>query len=48
MSAYELTKALIPEIESGTPDFVCLNYANADMVGHTGIWEAVIKARNSK
>ena len=44
MSAYELTKALIPEIESGTPDFVCLNYANADMVGHTGIWEAVIKA----
>lgn len=44
MSAYELTESLLPDIESGTPDFVCLNYANADMVGHTGIWEAVIKA----
>jgi 2,3-bisphosphoglycerate-independent phosphoglycerate mutase len=44
MSAYELTEALIPDIESASPDFVCLNYANADMVGHTGIWEAVIKA----
>ena len=44
MSAYELTEALIPEIESGSPDFVCLNYANADMVGHTGVWEAVVKA----
>jgi 2,3-bisphosphoglycerate-independent phosphoglycerate mutase len=44
MSAYELTSALLPEIESGNPDFVCLNYANADMVGHTGVWEAAIKA----
>lgn len=44
MSAYELTQALLPEIESGSPDFICLNYANADMVGHTGIWEAAIKA----
>ena len=44
MSALELTDALLPEIESGSPDFVCLNYANADMVGHTGIWEAAIKA----
>jgi 2,3-bisphosphoglycerate-independent phosphoglycerate mutase len=44
MSAYELTAALLPEIESGSPDFVCLNYANADMVGHTGVWEAAIKA----
>jgi 2,3-bisphosphoglycerate-independent phosphoglycerate mutase len=44
MSAYALTDALLPEIESGNPDFICLNYANADMVGHTGIWEAAIKA----
>jgi 2,3-bisphosphoglycerate-independent phosphoglycerate mutase len=44
MSAYELTEALLSEIESGSADFVCLNYANADMVGHTGVWEAAIKA----
>lgn len=44
MSANELTAALLPELESEAPDFVCLNYANADMVGHTGIWEAAIKA----
>ena len=44
MSAYELTDALLPEIESGSSHFICLNYANADMVGHTGIWEAAIKA----
>jgi 2,3-bisphosphoglycerate-independent phosphoglycerate mutase len=44
MSAYELTDAIIPELESSEPHFVCLNYANADMVGHTGIWEAAIKA----
>jgi 2,3-bisphosphoglycerate-independent phosphoglycerate mutase len=44
MSAYEVTDALIPEIESKTNDFICLNYANADMVGHTGVWEAAIKA----
>ncbi len=44
MSAYELTSALLPEIKSKAPDFICLNYANTDMVGHTGIWDAVIKA----
>jgi 2,3-bisphosphoglycerate-independent phosphoglycerate mutase len=44
MSAVELTDAIIPEIQKGQVDFVCLNYANADMVGHTGVWEAVIKA----
>ena len=43
MSAYELTDAL-PEIMNRSADFICLNYANADMVGHTGIWEAAIKA----
>ena len=44
MSAHELTDAIIPELENETADFICLNYANADMVGHTGIWEAAIKA----
>src|SRR4029078_11030678 len=44
MSAYELTDALLPEIKNKTADFICLNFANADMVGHTGVWEAVIKA----
>jgi 2,3-bisphosphoglycerate-independent phosphoglycerate mutase len=44
MSAYELTDALIPEIENKTADFICLNYANTDMVGHTGVWLAAIKA----
>jgi len=44
MSAYEVTNALLPEIKNKTADFICLNYANADMVGHTGVWEAAIKA----
>ncbi|WP_367755136.1 2,3-bisphosphoglycerate-independent phosphoglycerate mutase [Flavobacterium sp. WC2421] len=44
MSAFELTDALIPELEKGDVDFVCLNFANGDMVGHTGIMEAAIKA----
>jgi 2,3-bisphosphoglycerate-independent phosphoglycerate mutase len=44
MSAFEVTKALLPEIENKTADFICLNFANADMVGHTGIWQAAIKA----
>jgi 2,3-bisphosphoglycerate-independent phosphoglycerate mutase len=44
MSANEVTDALLPEIKNKTADFICLNYANADMVGHTGVWEAVIQA----
>ena len=44
MSAFELTDKIVPEIQSQSADFICLNYANADMVGHTGIWPAVIKA----
>jgi 2,3-bisphosphoglycerate-independent phosphoglycerate mutase len=44
MSAYEATAAIVPEIEKNTVDFICLNFANADMVGHTGVWNAVIKA----
>jgi len=44
MSAYELRDALIPELEKGEVDFVCLNFANGDMVGHTGDFNAAIKA----
>lgn len=44
MSAYGVTDAAIDYINKAEPDFVCLNFANADMVGHTGVWEAVIKA----
>jgi len=44
MSAYELRDALIPELKKGEVDFVCLNFANGDMVGHTGVMDAAIKA----
>lgn len=44
MSAPEVTAAILTEIEKGEVSFICLNYANADMVGHTGVWEAAIKA----
>ncbi len=44
MSAYEVTDAIVKEIAENSPDFICLNFANADMVGHTGVWDAVIKA----
>lgn len=44
MSAVELTDAIIPEINNKTADFICLNFANADMVGHTGVWSAIVKA----
>ena len=44
MSAEEVTDAVTKFIDTNQPDFVCLNFANADMVGHTGVWEAVIKA----
>lgn len=44
MSAFELKDALVPEIKKGEVDFVCLNFANGDMVGHTGVMEAAIKA----
>ncbi len=44
MSAYELKDALIPELNKGEVDFVCLNFANGDMVGHTGDMNAAIKA----
>ena len=44
MSAREVTSILLPEIASEEYAFICLNFANADMVGHTGVWEAAIKA----
>lgn len=44
MSAVEITDKLIPEIENETADFICLNYANTDMVGHTGVFSAAITA----
>ena len=44
MSAYEIRDAIVPELEKGEVDFVCLNFANGDMVGHTGVFEAAVKA----
>jgi 2,3-bisphosphoglycerate-independent phosphoglycerate mutase len=44
MSAPEVTAAIVKEIEAESADFIVLNFANADMVGHTGVWEAAIKA----
>ena len=44
MSANEVTGALLDDLEKRSPDFVCLNFANGDMVGHTGVYEAIEKA----
>lgn len=44
MSAAGITEAIVKELESKWSDFVCLNFANPDMVGHTGVFEAVVKA----
>jgi 2,3-bisphosphoglycerate-independent phosphoglycerate mutase len=44
MSAFDLKDALVPELYKGEVDFVCLNFANGDMVGHTGVMSAAIKA----
>lgn len=44
MSAHEVTEKIVAEINAESADFIALNFANADMVGHTGIWEAAIKA----
>ena len=44
MSALEVTASLCKEIKESNPDFVCLNFANCDMVGHTGVYPAVVKA----
>ncbi|MEJ6777032.1 MAG: 2,3-bisphosphoglycerate-independent phosphoglycerate mutase [Crocinitomicaceae bacterium] len=44
MSAFEVTDKIVTDIQSNTPDFICLNFANPDMVGHTGVYSAIIKA----
>tara|TARA_X000001036_G_C20668406_1_gene801553 strand:+ start:502 stop:2019 length:1518 start_codon:yes stop_codon:yes gene_type:complete len=44
MSALEVTNIIVEELKKGMPDFVCLNFANPDMVGHTGNYDAIIKA----
>jgi len=44
MSAAGITDAITKEMETGWADFICLNFANPDMVGHTGVFEAVVKA----
>ncbi|RLD50956.1 MAG: 2,3-bisphosphoglycerate-independent phosphoglycerate mutase [Bacteroidetes bacterium] len=44
MSAYKVADALVKELKTQENDFVCLNFANGDMVGHTGIYEAILKA----
>lgn len=44
MSAYDIKDRIIPELQKGEADFICLNFANPDMVGHTGVFEAAVKA----
>lgn len=44
MSAKEIASSCIQFLQEKTPDFFCLNFANPDMVGHTGVYEAIVKA----
>ena len=44
MAAYDITEKILPEIENESADFICLNFANTDMVGHTGVFSAAVKA----
>jgi len=44
MSAHEIVASIVPELEAVRPDFICLNFANPDMVGHTGVFDAIVKA----
>ena len=44
MSAPEITTTIIAEMQANAPDFICLNFANTDMVGHTGVYNAILKA----
>ena len=44
MSAYDITENILPEIEAKSADFICLNFANTDMVGHTGNFDAAVIA----
>ncbi len=47
MSAPELAKSACVEMKSAPPDFICLNFANTDMVGHTGVYNAILEAANA-
>ncbi|MCK0204742.1 alkaline phosphatase family protein [Ornithobacterium rhinotracheale] len=44
MAANCIKDSIIPELQKQEADFICLNFANADMVGHTGVFEAAVKA----
>ena len=44
MSAGQIRDKILPELEKRSADFICLNFANGDMVGHTGVYEAIVKA----
>jgi 2,3-bisphosphoglycerate-independent phosphoglycerate mutase len=44
MSANDIRDKIIPELDKKSADFICLNFANPDMVGHTGVFEAAVKA----
>ncbi|MDB3905382.1 2,3-bisphosphoglycerate-independent phosphoglycerate mutase [Crocinitomicaceae bacterium] len=44
MSAHSVTQNVLDDISNNSPDFLCLNFANPDMVGHTGVFDAIIKA----
>jgi 2,3-bisphosphoglycerate-independent phosphoglycerate mutase len=44
MSAFKVKDALVEDLKTQKHDFICLNFANGDMVGHTGIYEAILKA----
>lgn len=44
MSAFDIRDKIIPELDAKSADFICLNFANPDMVGHTGVFEAAVKA----
>lgn len=44
MSAFDIRDKIVPELNQKSADFICLNFANPDMVGHTGVFEAAVKA----
>ena len=44
MSAFEVKDAVIKDMQENTPEFICLNFANGDMVGHTGVYASIEKA----
>ena len=44
MSAYKVKDAIVSELKKQEADFICLNFANGDMVGHTGVYEVILKA----